>query len=152
MQSQDGLLSVVQGITELTPRYARVQSLTGPQGAVAWETFITTSTIPRDTLAKIIATALPHDDPQARLQAVRFYAQAERFREARRERQKNTNEFPQMKAPDKGVGQLRQGGPKLLFKEIELRRAAGQHKLVQSLLDNFPAEEVSGETLVEVRQ
>ncbi|RIK83852.1 MAG: peptidase [Planctomycetota bacterium] len=152
MQLGDDRLSVVQGITELTPRYAKVSALQGPERSIAWEMSLATSSIPADTLAKILAKAIPQDDPQARLQAVRFYQQAERFAEARRELERIIEEFPEMKDLNSVVAQLRQSGARQLFDELELRRSAGQHKLVKALLDNFPTEEVAGETLVQVRQ
>src|SRR5688500_4941753 len=46
MQSSDGPLAIVQGITELTPRYARLESLQGPQRSIAWDMRIATSSIP----------------------------------------------------------------------------------------------------------
>ncbi|HEX6961294.1 MAG TPA: peptidase, partial [Lacipirellula sp.] len=152
MQLNDGPLAVVQGITELTPRYARVEALNGPERSIQWEMMLATSSIPPDTLAKIIATAIPQDDWQARLQAVRFYAQAERYPEARRELERIIEEFPDKKDLESMVGELRRSGARQLFRELSLRRSAGQHKLVGMLLKNFPAEEVSGETLVQVRE
>ncbi len=152
MQSADGALAIVQGITELSPRYAKVESLLGPQRSIAWTESIATSSIPPDTLAKILAKAIPQSDPQARLQVVRFYMQAERFPEARRELERIVQEFPQMKDLQNEAHQLRQMGARQLFKELELRRAAGQHQLVEALLSDFPAKEVAGETLAQVRE
>lgn len=152
MQSSDGPLSVVQGITELTPRYAKVASLNGPERAVSWEMSMATSSIPPDTLARIIAKAIPQDDWQARLQAVRFYSQAGRFPEARRELQRIIEEFPERKNLEAEVSQLRQLGARKVLKELELRRDAGQHKLVGAMLEAFPADEAAGETLVQVRE
>ncbi len=152
MQSTDGLLSIVQGITELTPRYAKVESLQGPQRSIAWDMRLAISSLPADTLQRILAKAIPQKDPNARLQAVRFYEQAERFPEARRELERIIQEFPQMKDLDKVVTSLRRAGAKQLMNELELRRAAGQHKLVATLLANFPIDEVEGETLRQVRQ
>ena len=152
MQSNDGALSVVQGITELTPKYAKIESLQGPQRSITWDMRIATSSIPADTLAKIIAKAIPQDDWQARVQVVRFYAQAERFPEARRELERIIEEFPAQKDLESEVARLRRNGAAQLFKELELRRSAGQHKLVGELLAIFPPEEVSGETLIQVRE
>jgi predicted esterase len=152
MQSADGPLSIVQGITELTPRYAKVESLQGPQRSIAWDMRIAVSAIPADMLAKILAQAIPQNDPQARLQIVRFYVQAECFPQARRELERIIEEFPEMKDLENMVTELRHTGAEQLLKELELRRAAGQHKLVEALLAGFPAEEVAGETLLQVRE
>lgn len=152
MQTADGPLAVVQGITELTPRYAKVESLLGPPRVITWDMRLATSSIPRDALARIIAQTIPQDDPQQRLQAVRFYIQAGRFHEARDELQRIIEEFPELKDLDNELGLLRQKAAKVLLAELQMRRAAGQHQLVKALLESFPTDETAGETLVEVRQ
>lgn len=151
MQFEGGRLAVVQGITELTPYYAKVEALMGPERVVTWDMRIATSSIPRDTLAKILTHAIPQNDGNARLQAVRFYAQAKRFHEARAELDRIIEEFPALKALQTEAAQLKRLAAQSLLDELELRRAAGQHKLVQALLRDFPVDQVSGETLVKVR-
>jgi dienelactone hydrolase len=152
MQSTDGVLSVVQGITELTPRYTKLSSLHGPPRAVQWEASMATSSLPPEVVAKVIAKAIPQDDWQARLQAVRWYSQAGRFPEARRELERIIEEFPDQAGLKSEVSRLRRMGAAQLLKELKLRRAAGQHELVGTLLESFPAEEVEGETLIQVRE
>jgi dienelactone hydrolase len=152
MQSADGPISVVQGITELTPRYTKLSSLHGPQRAVAWEASMATSSLPPEVIAKVMAKAIPQDDWQARIQAVRWYQQAGRFPDARRELERIIEEFPDQEGLKAQVGELRQRGASQLLDELELRQSAGQHKLVGALLESFPAEEVAGETLIQVRE
>lgn len=152
MQSADGPLAVVQGITELTPRYTKLSSLHGPQRAVSWEASMATSSLPADVIAKVMAKAIPQDDWQARVQAVRWYQQAGRFPEARRELERIIEEFPDQEGLKAQVGELRQRGARQLLTELQLRQSAGQHKLVGALLESFPAEEVAGETLIQVRE
>src|SRR5690606_7840701 len=108
MQSADGPLAVVQGITELTPRYTKLSSLHGPQRAVSWEASMATSSLPADVIAKVMAKAIPQDDWQARVQAVRWYQQAGRFPEARRELERIIEEFPDQEGLKAQVGELRQ--------------------------------------------
>ena len=152
MQTRDGPLAVVQGITELTPRYAKVEGLRGQPRQIVWDMRLATSSIPKDVLDKILDKAVSKDNPQDWLQIVRFYLQAERYRDARQELEKIIRRFPEMKELNDQVRLLRQAGAKGILKEIELRRKAGQHKLVDRLLENFPAEEVEGETLQQVRE
>jgi len=152
MQTRSGPLAVVQGITLLTPRYAKVEGLLGQPKSIVWDMRLATSSIPRETLAKILAKAVSKDDPQDWLQIVRFYLQAERYRDARRELESIIARFPGQKGLEDEVLQLRQMGARRILKEIELRRNAGQHELVSTLLANFPAEEVAGETLQQVRE
>lgn len=152
MQSADGPISLVQGITELTPRYTKLSSLHGPQRAVSWEASMATSSLPPDVIAKVMAKAIQQDDWQARIQAVRWYQQAGRFPEARRELERIIEEFPDQEGLKAQIGELRQRGASQLLNELELRQSAGQHQLVGALLESFPAEEVAGETLIQVRE
>lgn len=152
MQTKDGPLAIVQGITELTPRYAKVEGLRGQPRSPAWDMRLATSSIPRDTLAQILSHAVSHDDPQDWLQVVRFYLQAERYRDARLELEAILRRFPEMKELAVESRELKQMGASRILKEVRLRRAAGQHALVSALLENFPPEEVAGETLQQVRE
>ena len=85
MPMRDGALAVVQGITEITPVYVRVRGLDGADNAVNWDMRLATSSIPRDTLAEIIRTAVNQQDSRARLEVVTFYLQAERYPDAHQE-------------------------------------------------------------------
>ncbi len=152
MHTKDGPLDVVQGITTLTPRYAIVEGLQGAPRSVVWDMRIATSSIPSDRLKKILARAVPQDDPQARLQVVRFYLQSEQYPQARRELEAILARFPEKKQLSAQKQLLRQMGARRILRELKLRQSAGQHQLVQALLKNFPAEEVAGETLQQVRE
>ncbi|MEO2048644.1 MAG: peptidase, partial [Pirellulales bacterium] len=152
MRTKDGPLPVVQGITTLTPRYAIVEGLQGTQGSVVWDMRIATSSIPAAILKEILDQAVPQGDPDARLQIVRFYLQAERFSQARHELEAILRKYPEKKELVAQVRQLRRLGARQLLRELQLRQEAGQHKFVQTLLKNFPADEVAGETLQQVRE
>ncbi|TWU23751.1 peptidase [Bythopirellula polymerisocia] len=152
MQTRDGPLSIVQGITEITPRYAKVEGLLGAPRSIVWDMRLATSSIPRETIAAILNKAVSHEDPQDWLQIVRFYLQAERYREALAELEAIIAAFPDKADLQTEVQQLRKIGARRILREIQLRHAAGQHELVGRLLTNFPTEDVSGETLQQVRE
>ena len=152
MQTRDGPLAVVQGITEIAPRYVKVEGLRGQPRSPVWDMRLATSSIPRETLARILARAVSHDDPQNWLKVVRFYLQAERYREASFELEAVVRQFPEMEGLEPIARDLKRMGARRILQEIELRSAAGQHELVRRLLDNFPPEEVAGETLQQVRE
>jgi pimeloyl-ACP methyl ester carboxylesterase len=152
MQTSTGRLSVVQGITELTPHYAKVESLLGPKRTVVWDMRLATSSIPKETLAAILKKTVPHDNPQDWLTIVRFYLQAERYAEANKELQAIIKSFPDQKELEAEARQIRQMGARRILKEIQLRREAGQHQLVGQLLENYPTEDVPGDTLQQVRE
>ncbi len=152
MQTSRGPVAVVQGITELTPRYAKVEGLLGPKKSIVWDMRLATSSIPRKTLSHILSTAISKENPNDWLQIVRFYLQAERFQDARRELEAIVARYPEMQELEAEARQLRQMGARRILREIQLRRTAGQHQLVRALLNNFPVEEVAGETLQQVRE
>jgi len=97
MRTPDGPLSVVQGITEITPVYTKVEGLRGGPRSVVWDMRLATSSIPRDLLGRILKTAVPQDDVDARLQVVRLYLQSERYRDAELELEEIIHDFPEMK-------------------------------------------------------
>jgi len=152
IQSTEGTLSVVQGITQITPLYTRVQGLAGGPKPIVWDTRIATSSIPRDVLHRILANAIKPDDLEGRLQIVRLYLQSDRYRDAGNELEQILKDFPERKDLEQDIRQLRQLGARLVLKEIQLRAKAGQHQLARGLLAQFPGEGVAGETLQEVRE
>lgn len=152
MQSTEGLLSVVQGITEITPLYTKVEGLMGGNRPIVWDMRIATSSIQRDTLSRILTTSVKKDDLDGRLQVVSLYLQSERYRDAANELEQIIKDFPERKDLEQEIRQLRQLGARLILREIKLRSAAGQHQRSRVLLENFPNEGVAGETLQEVRE
>ncbi|MCA9234198.1 MAG: hypothetical protein KDA44_01920 [Planctomycetales bacterium] len=152
MIASDGPLAVVQGISELTPRYAKVEGLYGQPRVIVWDMRLATSSIPAETLTAIINQAVDQSSVEARLQVVRFYAQGERYHEARRELERLVADFPDQAALQDEVKLLRRLGAERVLREIKLRKAAGQHQLVAHLLESYPAQEVSGATLQQVRE
>jgi len=152
MQSRDGTLSVVQGITEITPTYTKVEGLSGPTRSFVWDMRMATSSLPRETLAAILRQAVPQNDVDKRLEVVRLYLQGERYRDAEQELAEIIRDFPQHDNLKQQIGQLRQLGANLVLEEIQLRATSGQHQLARSLLSKFPQEDISGTTLQQVRE
>jgi pimeloyl-ACP methyl ester carboxylesterase len=152
MRSTDGPLVVVQGITQITPLYTKVEGLMGVPRPIVWDMRIATSSIPRETLQRILSTAVKKEDLEGRLQIVRLYATSERYRDAGAELEKIVKDFPEREDLKQFTRQLRQLGARLILKEIQLRGEAGQHELARGLLSQFPTEGVSGETLAQVRE
>ncbi len=149
-----GQIDVVQGITEITPTYCRVQGLQGRTPYV-WDMRVATSSIPRDTLSKILMKQLELQqqtgNPIRRLDIVNLYIQSERFDDARLELQAVLKDFPELADLQTQIKTLRQMEAQRLIKEIELRRAGVQHGLAFNMLASFPADGVAGETLLKVR-
>ncbi len=150
MNTSEGPLDIIQGITEITPIYTKVEGLAA-RSAYVWDMRMATSSIPRETLSKILLQAINPKDADQRLRLVRLYIQAERFSDARAELQGVLADFPDLADLKKQVTALYQVGAKRMIQEIELRKGAGQHQLASSMLERFPAEGVAGELLLQVR-
>lgn len=150
MNTSEGPLDIIQGITEITPIYTKVEGLAA-RSAYVWDMRMATSSIPRETLSKILLQAINPKDADQRLRLVRLYIQAERFSDARAELQGVLADFPDLADLKKQVTALYQVGAKRMIQEIELRKGAGQHQLASNMLERFPAEGVAGELLLQVR-
>lgn len=150
MNTAQGTIDIIQGITEVTPIYTRVEGLVA-RSAYQWDMRIATSAIPRDTLSAILLKAIDPRDPDQRLRVVRLYIQSERYSDARAELQNVIAEFPDLADLKRQVTALYQIGARRMIEEIELRKKSGQHQLARNMLERFPAEGVAGELLVRVR-
>ena len=150
IDTPQGRVDVVQGITEVTPTYTKVEGLASRQ-AVSWDMRIATSSIPRDILSQVLLRQIDPEDADQRLRLVRLYIQADRYRDAQAELQNVIDDFPELAELQQQVVALQQMSARRLIREVHLRRAAGQHRLAYSMLDQFPSEGVAGEILLEVR-
>ena len=145
-----GPIDIVQGITEITPTYTKVEGLMSKEPYVC-ETRIATSSIPGSTLSQILKRQLDMTKPGDRLRIVRLYMQAQRYQDSLVELEAAINQFPGLSNLNDQVKQLRQRLAERLIQEIEFRREAGQHEHVYAWLSNFPSEGVAIETLLKVR-
>ncbi len=141
-----GRIDVLQGITVLTPLFAKVEVLRTGSDDFAWDQRIATSTIPADELRAILSQALDLSKSSDWLRLVSFYTQAKRYLEAREVMSEALTKFPVELAPRAPVlTQLDQLLAGQKFDEIKLRKRSGQHQLATSLLGQFPLEALSGE-------
>ncbi len=146
-----GQLDVVQGITQITPRWTSLETVAMERPHLL-DMRIATSSIPRDVLARVIDHGIERNDADERLRVVRLYLQAERFDDARRELDGVLRDFPDLA----GLAAERDGLANLmnarLLEEIRQRGRVGQDRLAMRLLENFPVEGASGEILEEIRE
>ncbi|WP_425614324.1 peptidase [Anatilimnocola sp. NA78] len=144
MAGSKGNIEVIQGITEITPRYTKVEALTRGSYQYVWSMRIATSSIPRETLSEILMHRIDPKNPDQRLSIVKLYLQAQRIQDARAELEATIRDFPKL-ALQEQVKALRVAGANMLLKEIQLRRDSGQHQLAVNMLTNFPVEGAAGQ-------
>ena len=151
LATASGRVDVVQGITEITPRWVRVEGI-HTEKPLLLDMRLATSSIPREVLAKIVSQQVDRSDSQQRLRVVRLLLQAERYDDARRELDAVLEAFPELN----NLAQERRSLAKLsavkLLDEILMRGRVGQDRLALKLLDAFPADDADGETLEAVRE
>ncbi len=153
MLGPDGEIDIIQGITEITPTWTQVEALQRSDNihSYKWKTKIATSSIPRDTLSRILFKYIDPKNSDDRLRIVKLYVQANRNKEAREELAQIIQEFPELAILKEREIELVQTAAQRILDEIKLRREAGQPELAYAMLRGFPGEGVAGEKLLEVR-
>jgi len=146
MYTVRGPVDIIQGITELTPHWAKVEGITH-----VWDMRIATNSIPRDVLHKILLKQINPQDIEQQKKIARFYLQSERYGEARKildnllAANPDRKDLKEQLAPS--IRAIKQLSAQLLLTELKLRREAGQYALVWDALKRFPSDEVGGDIL-----
>ena len=151
MQSSNGPVDIVQGITELTPEWVKLGGIT-----LVWETRMATSSLPSDALAKILNNRPGAKSVDGQKSLARFYVQMERYEDAQKVLEsllkKNPDDTDLRAEIEPSLRQVRQLAAQRLVNELKRRRELGQHRLAFDALSNFPSQDVAGEVLQEVRE
>ena len=102
-----GPVDIVQGITEITPVYTKVEGLSGTP-AIRWDCRVATSSIPRETLSQVLRLQGVEQEADARMQVVRLLFAAERYNDARVELEEAMQEYPELASLKELLVELRQ--------------------------------------------
>lgn len=146
-----GSLPIVQGITEIAPTYIRAQGLTH-----MLDMRLSPYSVPRETLSALIKKQIDAKSLDDRLRVYQFYVQAALYEQAAAELQEIIDDFQGAEESggrlDVALRLIKQMAAERLINELELRRAAGQHKKVRDLLASFEEDRVSPEKLQAIRR
>ena len=82
MQTNDGVIHVIQGITRVTPTYTELKGLVAEK-SYQWDTKIPTNSLPAPLLSKILRRQAGND-PDMRQAIVRLYIEADAITMRRR--------------------------------------------------------------------
>jgi predicted esterase len=151
LATASGRVDVVQGITEITPRWVRIEGLQTGQ-PLQLDMRMATTSIPRDVLGRVISQHLDRDDPDQRLRLVRLLVQAERYDDARRELDEVLADFPDLATLARERRTIARLASSRILDEILLRGRVGQDRLALRLLEEFPGDDADGEILEAVRE
>ena len=102
MQSTEGPLSIVQGITQITPLYTKFKASWAARGRSCGTCGSPPAASPARRSSRILSTAVKPDDLEGRLQVVRLYLQSERYRDAGTELEQIIKDFPEREGPGAG--------------------------------------------------
>ncbi|HUY34782.1 MAG TPA: peptidase [Pirellulales bacterium] len=154
MSTNQGVIDVIQGITQITPQWTKVEAVEFTEGKnFIWDMRLATSSVPPDTLRRVLGQQINPTKIEERLQLARLFLQSERYKDAEKELEQIIRDFPENKKQfSAALRDLKQQYARRALAEIDVRRAAGQHQLAIAMLDSFPAEGVAGETLQAVKQ
>ena len=152
MATGQGPVDVIQGITELTPQWTKVEGISH-----VWDMRMATSSIPRDILQKILLKQIDPKDIEQYKKIARFYLQCERYEEARAVLDSLVTAFPdqpdlkEQLAPSlRAIAQL--SAQRLLGGIEAAARRRSTPAWWPALLKRFPSEGVGGEILQGVRE
>jgi pimeloyl-ACP methyl ester carboxylesterase len=153
LRTAGGLVNVVQGITEVSASFVRVEALNlDKANSYVWDMRLALSSIPPDRLREILINNADPTKPQDWLNIVALYSDARRYVEARDMLVESIRRFPELESQRPKVKSFEQLNAKQMLEEVKLRVKAGQHRLAEGLLRGFPLDDLALETKLEVER
>lgn len=148
LRTDQGLVDIILGITELGPDSFQVTGLTHH-----WEFSLDTSTLSPEQIRAIMEQASDRTDPKERKASVLFFLQAGLHSEAQRELDSIAEGFPELEDWAKEYrAQITEAIARSGINEVQRRRQAGQHRLAYLIARKAPADEVSASVFREARE
>src|SRR5262249_6801197 len=149
LMTSRGKEDIYQGITEITPEYIRVASLSHH-----WDYGISTKSVPPQTVEAILRKrVVDKDNPNTRLALARFFIQAEYYQQAFAELAAIGRDFPQHQTKAASVHQgLVLDFGRTVLRELNLRMEAGQYQLAEAHAQQILANQIGGTVLQETKR
>ena len=142
-------VTIVQGITEINDRYAKLEALK-VKPYYAWDMRMATRALPTSTLNQIFHRRLDQEDLDQRLEPVRFYIEAKRYGDAHQALRSVIRDFPEEKQLERQLIALTERQAEQLLTEAQFRSSVGQHRLAQDILEKFGTQDVARVTRLKV--
>jgi len=149
IRGPEGPVQIVQGITELNSRYAKLIALKG-KPTLSWDMRVATSSLATSSLNRIFQRRMNMDDLNDRLEVVRFYIAAGRFEDARQSLEQTIKAFPEETDLQPQLIALTERQGLQLLEEAQMRIEAGQYGLARGILNGFPLDAVGQITKIQV--
>ncbi len=143
-------LPILQGITEINARYAKLEGLKSKPSYI-WDMRLATSSLDSASLRAIFNRRLNMNDLDARLDVVRFFNETERYSDAKQVLLETIQLFPDEERLQSQIASITERQANQLLKEAQVRLEAGQPILAQRILEQFPLNDVGRVTKIEVQ-
>lgn len=151
LRGAEGPVRVIQGLTEINPRFGRLAALRG-KPSLLWDMRIATAALDSETILRIFRRTIDATDLDERLGVVRFLTDAERYGEAHAALREVIDDFPDRpELPPLLISLADQQGRQLLD-EAKRRRRSGQFDLAERILRGFPLDAVGRVRRIEVQE
>lgn len=130
-------IEVIQGITQINPRYTKLEALKNNPSLI-WDMRIATSSIDSSILNRVFARVVDPRQLDGRLELVRFYTDAERYGDAHRALSDIIADFPDTDDLKPLLVSLVGRSAEQLLDEATRRIDVGQRAIARQILSNFP--------------
>jgi hypothetical protein len=143
---------IVQGITEVSPQYVRIQGLRGDteKTSITWDMRVGMSAIPPLQLRDVLIRNADPNKAQDWLDIVSVYLAAKRYVEARELLVGAIQRFPELQTSRAEIKRIDQLLADQMFEAAMVAQNAGQHGLAEQILKGFQANTVSVETQLKI--
>lgn len=149
MQGPEGPLTIIQGMTQITPDYVKLEALSAEHDIV-WESRIATDSVSDAVLESVFEHWAPAATLEGRLRIVQLFLQAERYAAARRQIDKAIAAYPDQAGLLEQRKALVQRQARQILDEATLRAARGQPQLARRMLNGFPRQGIAREIQLQV--
>ncbi len=151
VRSPNRLAWLVQGITEITPSYVRVQGIKSLDGACDWDMRLALSSFDSETLTKILSNNANQSNPNDWIGIVNLFEAAKRFDYARKNLEQAILKFnPALDSFKPVLTRLDQNIADQLFTASDLAVDAGQFQHSKLILESIQRAKLSIETQLKV--
>lgn len=153
-RSTSGVNSFVQGITEITPHWTEVATLTNSETSRLknWTMRIATSTIPAEVIRSLMEGQIQdRNDPSDYLNIVDFFLESEQYKAALEQLVLVGQKFPDMSdVIEEQKKKVRQARAQQWIRQVNQLIDVGQPELGGMMLSAFDRAGVAGEILAEI--
>ena len=144
------IINVVQGITEITTNYVRVQGLTGQKGEYEWDMRLSLSSFSSKKMEEILLQNASQTNPNDWVTIVNLFESAKRFEEARSILGRAILKYPELDSLKPELKRFDQNIADQLFTAADTATDAGQTQFSKLILENINRARLSVETQLKV--